>query len=114
MRSKPDISASVCRTNQFALGRGWLGWSLGHALLVLPPGDCQAARRFAPSWGVADRRRAVFSRSSRRLLGSRETTHNKAVERTAAPLGRDEVAGDWTVPGFGERHGRAAVAHLGR
>ena len=83
-------------------------------MLVLPPGDDPAARRFAPSWGVSDRRRGVFSRSSRRLLGSRETTHNKAVERTAAPLGRDEVAGDWTLPGFGERRGRAAVAHLGR
>ncbi len=39
---------------------------------------------------------------------------NKTVERTAAPLGRDEVAGNWAGTGFGGRRGRAAVAHLGR
>ena len=39
---------------------------------------------------------------------------NKAVERTAAPLSRDEVEDNRTVPGFGGHRGRAAVAHLGR
>ena len=39
---------------------------------------------------------------------------NQTVERTAAPLGRDEVADNWTFLGFGGRLRRAAVAHLGR
>jgi hypothetical protein len=38
----------------------------------------------------------------------------RALERTAAPLCRDDGLGDSEVAGFGERRGRAAVAQLGR
>jgi len=39
---------------------------------------------------------------------------NQALDRTTAPLGRDEVTENWAGTGFGGRRGRAAVAHLGR
>ena len=114
MRRKHDISASGSRINRLDLERGWAGESVRQALLVSPHGDCQGARRSEPTRRLAHRRRVFFTRSLPGLPGSQPGTHNKAVERTAAPLGRDEVPGNWTGTGFGERRGRAAVAHLDR